>query len=337
MKVLFVTNAYPSPERPWLGTAVRLQEQGLSSLGVEVTILYLNRTDAGQAVYLSALPLIKQKFTEGQFDILHVQFGGIQAFLGALAARDRCVITYHGTDLHGGSPPSLQEKISYTIGIVCSRLAVRMAGASIAVSQNLVENLPRKMARRIEIIPTGVDFRVFRPIDKEYARMRLNLEQDPHFVLFCDNNNDPVKRRDIADQAVELLQKQGLNVNLLVMTHIPFEEVPLYLNAADVLLVTSDKEGSPNIVKEALACNLPVVSVDVGDVAEMIAGVKSCRIVPREPDIVANTLAEIVLTGVPSDGREKRRNIIDNEKVCERVMEVYKRVLNRCSEEAARP
>ena len=335
MKVLFLTNAYPTPERPWLGTAVRLQEEGLSSLGAEVAILYLKRTEKGKFVYLSALPVIKQKFIKGQFDILHVQFGGVQAFLGALTARDKCVITYHGTDLHGGNPPSLQEKISYMIGIFCSRLAVRMAGASIAVSQNLVENLPRKIARRIEIIPTGVDFRVFRPMDKAYARMRLNLEQDPYLVLFCDNNNDPVKRRDIAEQTVGLLQKQGLNVSLLVMTHIPFEEVPLYLNAADALLVTSEKEGSPNIVKEALACNLPVVSVDVGDVAEMIAGVKSCRIVQRDPETIKDVLAEIILTGVPSDGREKRRNVIDNEKVCNRVMEVYKRVVKRSSKGAA--
>jgi len=332
MKVLFVTNAYPSPERPWLGTAVRLQEQGLVSLGINVTILYLNRTDKGKLVYLSAFSSIKKKFKEGSFDILHVQFGGIQALLGALAARKRCIITYHGTDLHGGSPPSLKEKISYSIGIFCSKLAIRMAGASIAVSRNLVEDLPRKMARRIEIIPTGVDYRLFRPMNKRFARKSLNLEQDLYFVLFCDNNNDPVKRRDIADKAVEILREQGLNANLLVMAHIPFEEIPIFINAADVLLVTSDKEGSPNIVKEALACNLPIVSVDVGDVAEMTAGVKNCRIVAREPKIIANALAEIVLTGERSDGREKRQNIIDNEKVCERVLEVYKRVLNQCSE-----
>ncbi len=337
MKVLFVTNAYPSPERPWLGTAVRLQKQGLSSLGAEVTILYLNRTDAGQAVYLSAFPLIKQKFTEGQFDILHVQFGGVQAFLGALVAGPRCIITFHGTDLHGGTPLSIWEKISHSIGVLSSRLAMRMAGASIAVSKNLVENLPRKMAGRIEVIPTGVDFRLFRPMNKKLARKNLNLEQDLYFVLFCDNNNDPVKRRDIADQAVKILRKHGLNANLLVITHIPFEEVPLYINAADVLLVTSEKEGSPNIVKEALACNLPIVSVDVGDVAEMISGVKNCRVVAREPKIIANVLAEIISTGERSDGREKKQDLIDNEKVCERVLEVYKRVLNQCSEEAVNP
>ncbi len=327
MKSLFLTNAYPSVDKPWLGPAVKLQEKGLKSLGVEIAILYLNRLEKGQAVYLSAFPMIKKRFEEGGFDILHVQFGGVQALLGALVAGRRCVITFHGTDLHGGLPQTMWESISYKIGVICSKLAIAMAGASIAVSKNLLEGLWPKLAKRVEIIPTGVDYQTFRPMDKSYARAQANLSSDCHYVLFCDGNKDPVKRRDLADQAVHILKNRGLNVELLVLTHVPFQKMPLYLNAADVLLVTSEKEGSPNIVKEALACNLPVVSVDVGDVEKMINGVENCVLVSREISAIADSLEAIIASSKRSNGREIKRNLIDNYEICKSIRSIYQELM----------
>ena len=327
MKTLFLTNVYPIPERPWEGATVKLQAEGLRKAGVQVDVLHLDRTESGQSIYLTAYPKIKKAFLGGRHDLLHVQFGGVQALLGALVAGPRCVITFHGTDLHGGLPKTMWESASYKIGVICSKLAIAIAGASIAVSKNLLEGLPKRLRKKMKILPTGVDYEHFSPMDKTKARILKRLKTNCVYILFSDNNKDPVKRRDLAEKAVSLLKKDIPNARLMVLSHVPFDEIPLFINAADALLVTSDKEGSPNIVKEALACNLPIVSVAVGDVPDMIAGVKNCRIVPREPRIIKKALGEIIYANARSDGREKKRTIIDNKKICERIIDLYNEVL----------
>ena len=265
MKVLILTNVYPSVERPWEGAPVRLQVEGLRRLGAAVEVLHLERTNEGQKVYLSAYQKIRRAFKAGAFDILHVHFGGIQALLGAMAARRRCVITYHGTDLHGGKAETVREKVSNGIGVWCSKLASRLCGGAVVVSGTLLPYLGGSHCN-VTVIPTGVDYQTFFPIGQVQARRSLGLDQDSRWILFCDNNRDPIKRRDLAEQAIEELKRDFPDAELLVLNHVPFDLVPLYLNAAEALLVTSDKEGSPNIVKEAIACNVPIVSVDVGDV-----------------------------------------------------------------------
>ena len=132
-------------------------------------------------------------------------------------------------------------------------------------------------------------------MDRFQARRDLGLDQDSRWILFCDNNRDPIKRLDLAEQAIDELKGDFPDAQLLILNHVPFDLVPLYLNAAEALLVTSDKEGSPNIVKEAIACNLPVVSVDVGDVPEMISGLKHCNIAERDPRQVAAALKHALL------------------------------------------
>ncbi len=329
IKVLFLTNTYPSPDRPWAGSAVKLQEEALRKAGIHVDVLHLDRTGSGQRIYLTAYPKIKKTLLTGKYDLLHVQFGGVQAFLGALAAEKRCIVTYHGTDLHGGSPQTIWESLSYFLGVICSRYAARRSGASIVVAEHLLRYLGSNVEYSC-VIPTGVDYDRFFPTDKKKARNLIGLKTEKRYVLFNINNMDPVKRRDLAEKTMALLEKEIPEAHLLTLSQVPFEKVPLFINASDVLLVTSDKEGSPNIVKEALACNLPVVSVDVGDVPDMIADVKNCSIVSREPEIIANALANIINSGADSDGREKRREIIDNVKVCQRIIEVYKTVMRKC-------
>ncbi len=326
MRVLILTNAYPSVEKPWEGAAVLLQAEGLRRLGAIVEVLHLERTAKGQKVYLSAYRKIRQRFEEGRFDVLHVHFGGIQALLGATVARHRCVITYHGTDLHGGKPRTIEEKVSYAVGVWCSKLASRLGGAAIVVSGTL---LPCLGARHCSatVIPTGVDYQRFVPMDRFQARRDLGLDQDSRWILFCDNNRDPIKRLDLAERAIDELKGDFPDAQLLILNHVPFDLVPLYLNAAEALLVTSDKEGSPNIVKEAIACNLPVVSVDVGDVPEMISGLKHCNIAERDPRSLSAALKHALLRSGGENGREIKKVVIDNDRLCRAILDVYRAVV----------
>lgn len=322
MRILTVCNAYPSAEKPWEGPAIGVQVQGLRKLGLDVHVLHLKRQALGQRVYLGAYPKIRRLFLEGKFDILHVQYGGVQGLLGSLAAGRRCVITYRGTDLHGGFAQNHGEKIRYWTGVQCSRLAAAKCGACIVVSKNLLSFLGSR-AQKASVIPSGVDYNRFFPMDKQEARKKLGLCEDARYILFCDSGADPVKRRDLAERSFGLVRGFFPKASLLLLTRVAFSEVPLYINAADVLLVTSQKEGSPNIVKEAVACNVPVVAVEAGDIGAIISGLSNCYMTPREPGAISRTLIKVLAAGRRSEGREKMRYLLDNENSCRRVLSVY--------------
>jgi glycosyltransferase involved in cell wall biosynthesis len=116
-------------------------------------------------------------------------------------------------------------------------------------------------------------------------------------VLFASGNGDPVKRPWLASAAVAKINREGRKVELHFLSGVQNSEVPAWLNAGDVLLLTSLHEGSPTVVKEALACGLPVVSVDVGDVAERIGHIKGCYLAPAESEILAEKLCLVRLDG----------------------------------------
>ncbi|MGC9195022.1 MAG: glycosyltransferase [Syntrophobacteraceae bacterium] len=322
MRILTLCNAYPSAQKPWEGPAIGVQVQGLRNLGLNVHVLHLKRQALGKRVYLGAYPKIRRLFMQGKFDILHVQYGGLQALLGSLAAGRRCVITYRGTDLHGGFAQNHGEKIRYWTGVQCSRLAATQCGACIVVSKNLLSFL-ESWAKRAAVIPSGVDYHRFFPMDKQIVRKKLGLCEDARYILFCDSGADPVKRRDLAKHCVELVQGFLPKASLLLLSRVAFGDVPLYINAADVLLVTSQKEGSPNIVKEAVACNLPVVAVEAGDIPAMISGLSNCYITQRDPGAISGALLKVLADGRRSEGREKMRYLLDNENICRRVLSVY--------------
>lgn len=136
-----------------------------------------------------------------------------------------------------------------------------------------------------------------------------------------------MKRTDLAEAAVAVARRAIGGVRLVVMRgDIRHAEVPVYLNASDCLLMCSDYEGSPNIVKEALACNLPVVSVDVGDVVERLRGVYPARIVRRDPEALGAALAEVLVTGARSNGRESVEALASAQ-ITQRILEVYQKVV----------
>jgi len=333
MKVLMLTNQYPTSARPQTNPAVLHQERGLRSLGVDVEVLHVDRASRGRSAYAGLIPALLSRWRRGGYDLLHVQFGGFEALAGALVARDRAVLTFHGTDLHGGGAPS-PVRLAPRISVSCSRMAALLAGGVIVVSPTLLPFLQPSVRRRAQVIPTGVDYDLFQPQPIEAARAELGLDPSGSVVLFSDVSGSSlgkatVKRRDLALAAVDRARERDSSTRLLVLSQQPYWRVPLYLNAANCLLVTSDAEGSPNIVKEALAVNLPVVSVDVGDVALRCHGVPNCQIVPRDPELLAQAVLRAFAMGRALGGRDLKRDEISIEHVCGALVSYYHTVLLR--------
>ena len=178
------------------------------------------------------------------------------------------------------------------------------------------------------VIPNGVDLNLFRPMDQAQARQELGLDSRKRFVLFPYNPKEVRKRFDLVQRVVALAREQIDGLELLMACGLPQEQMPLYMNAADVLVMASMSEGSPNAVKEAMATNLPVITVDVGDTAELIGTTAGCHLVPRDPAAMAEAIVEVCRRGARTNGRERIRKL-SMEVVAKQIVQVYAAALRR--------
>jgi glycosyltransferase involved in cell wall biosynthesis len=330
MRVLVVTNAYPSVADPASGVFVERQVASLAAAGVEVEVLHLDRTGGGRRAYLRLSELVRRSTAEVGPDLLHVTYGGVTAAAVTRAAVGRpVVVSFCGTDLLGSTAEPPLRRAVIRAGVVASRFAAVRAAGIVVKSSVLRDALPRSVPRdRVWTIPSGVDFDRFRPLDRDAARARLGWDVSRRHALFPADRARAEKRFPLAEAAVEELRRRGGDVALHALAGVPHDEVPTWINAADAVLLTSTHEGSPNAVKEALACDVPVVSVDVGDVRSLLEGIDGCVVAPAEPAALADGLAAVLSGPGRVEARERHRGL-SLERTAERLIEVYETVLDR--------
>jgi glycosyltransferase involved in cell wall biosynthesis len=175
-------------------------------------------------------------------------------------------------------------------------------------------------------MPSGIDLELFRPEPREAVRSRLGLPLEARLVLFVGNPGLARKRFSLAQAAIARINR-NIPVRLLVGWEMPHRQIAELMNAADALVLTSMQEGSPNSVKEALACNLPVVSVPVGDVASRIRGIAGCELCPDDrPETIATALERVLLRGDRVDGRAAVGHL-DERLLTQRLIGIYRSVL----------
>lgn len=317
MRILAITNIYPSPGAPASGVFVEQQIKGLETLGVQVRMLFIDRRREGARSYYRMTPIIRRAVAEFNPDLIHVMYGGVMADqVTRLSGLPPVIVTFHGSDLLGENLSGLVRKLVSHYGVHCSRLAARRAAGVVVVARHLLQALPKEFQSsgprvgnasllqpstlnpqpsnaHVRIIPCGIDLERFQPMNQTACRAQLGWETNFFHVLFATSGSDPVKRPWLARAAVERLVADGIRAELHVLSNVPNANVPLWINASDALLLTSLHEGSPTIVKEALACGLPVVSVDVGDVAERIDGIEGCYLAEPQPENLALKLRQV--------------------------------------------
>lgn len=278
LRILVVTNIYPTPQCSTLGTFVEQQVVGLRQIGLGVDVMLVNRAENGMSSYLTIGAEVRSRVKELQPDVVHVMYGGVLAERVTSAVTERpVVVSFCGSDLLGERLAGPLRSIMGEFGVFASHIAAKRAVGIIVKSRNLEEVLPVSVDRsKVRIIPNGIDLERFRPLDKVECRKKLGWSLNGFHVLFPANAGLPVKRPHLAQAAIKAANRSGLNAEMHQLRGVPHGEVPTWLNASDVVLLTSVHEGSPNIVKEALACDVPVVSVDVGDVRERISDIDGC-------------------------------------------------------------
>ena len=281
MNVLVLTNMYPRPDRPTFGIFVKEQVEDLVKLGCRVDVRVIGG-DRSKVNYFRAAATIRRIVLDHRYDILHAHYG-LTGAVGLAQRRVPVVVTFHGSDCNGESP--WQTLVSWFVS---------RAATPIFVSEPLARGLRLPSA---PVIPAAVDTERFRPMSRETARGRLGWKDDAVSVLFPGSRSQYRKRADLFDAALEVARATEPRIRGVSMENLSREEVALTMNAVDAVLMTSNYEGSPVAVKEALACCTPVVSVPVADVPNLIAGLPGCEVVPRVPKELGAAVLRAVRAG----------------------------------------
>jgi teichuronic acid biosynthesis glycosyltransferase TuaC len=303
---------------------VRRQAQSVAEQGVEVgTFHLLSRTSPG--LLLAECLRFRAELARLRPTIVHAHFGTVTALFTALTCGFLpLVITYRGSDLNP-APKSYRwsAKVRAAFGRLFSQLAALRAQRIVCVSPLLRKRL---WWRReiVTILPSGVDPEVFRPEPRALARRRLGWTDAERVALFNAGRDHLVKRLDLAKAAVASARRElpALRLEVLDGTVEP-ALLPDLMNASDCLLVTSASEGSPTVVQEALACDLPVVSVQVGDVVERLAGVRESAIASADASALGRALVKMVDPPRRSNGHLKVPEFTSR-RIASRLTEIYK-------------
>jgi glycosyltransferase involved in cell wall biosynthesis len=282
----------------------RRQADSLKCEGAAVECFYL-RSRTSPALLLREYFRLRGHIARFKPALVHAQFGTVTAMLAAcVAGRIPLAITYRGGDLNDS--PSTGAVRSY-LGRLLSQLAAGRAALIVCVSEGLRRRLWWRRDRAV-VLPSGVDTERFRPEARDSARQRLGWPPRDRVVLFNAGRDPKNKRLDLAMESVKVAQRVWPDLRLEVLNgQVDPEQVPVLLNASDCLLVTSDTEGSPTVIQEALACAVPIISVDVGDAVERLRGVTHTRIVERDAERIGRALAGITATPLRTNGPEMVR------------------------------
>lgn len=269
----------------------------------------------GIAGYLKEIPKLRKAIREFQPDVIHAHYG-LCGLLSSLATwRIPVVTTYHGSDINHPKPRKF------------SKMAMRLSAWNIFVSQKTMDIVHGAERKNCSLIPCGVDLTDDQLQTRAEARKALGWKDNERKVLFAGMFEE-VKGPELAFAAINELEKKGIKVDLIELRGYSRIEVNRLMCAVDCLLMASKTEGSPQVIKEALACGCPIVSTDVGDVAERVMGVVGCYVIhSRDPKDMARAMEKAFAYDGKTEGREKvYADGLANTLIADKIFTIYRTI-----------
>lgn len=298
------------------------QTVAINEFGLNAKVFYL-------ASRVNPFTLIKEwrRFREEiknyQPDVIHAQFGTMTSFFCAFGSLKPLVVTFRGSDINPVPSANILRDI---FGKFFSQVSILRAKRIICVSEEIRRRLWWGKSKAI-VLPTGVDTKTFFPIPQSEARKILGIRHNKKIIIFNAGKEPKVKRFDLAKAAFDKVREKMNDTEFVVLRgDLEPYKVVFYLNAADCLLLTSDFEGSPTIIQEAMACNLPIVSVDVGDVRERLKNVQPSIITERDPADISKGLTGVLKNEKRSNGFETAKDI-SQENIAKKIVTLYGEIL----------
>ena len=307
MKVLFIS----SGKSGRVGDVVKNQGESLKTGGIEIDFYLIKPGFLG---YLFAIPKIRRAFKKGNYDLAHAHYS-LSGFTAALAGCRPLVVSLMGSDAYMSGWLRVLARFFYN----------NKWNITIVKTKQMKELLRMDKAY---VIPNGVDINRFKPFPKEDARKYLNYPLHKKLILFISNPNRPEKNMGLAEKAFKDLRRN--KVELKHIYNVTNEDMPLYYNATDALLLTSKWEGSVNVVKEAMACNCPIVSTDVGDVSWVIDETEGCFITSFKSEDIAQKIQAAFTFGKRTSGRQRIIELgLVSEVVAKKIISLYREAISK--------
>ena len=304
IKVLIVASDKGGKFAPFIEEQIAaLEEYG-------VVVVRYPVTRKGIVGYLREVPSLRRMIKIEKPNVVHAHFG-LSGLLANLQRMVPVVTTYHGSDIN--NPTTLRF----------SKMAIWLSKHNIFVSKRNINIAQPK--KKYSLLPCGVNLQVLQDNHPKTERVEKMLKEGKINVLFAGAFDNNVKDPQLAKQTIEILSQVLDGVNLIELKGYTREEVAILMHSCNALLMTSKTEGSPQVIKEAMACGCPIVSVDVGDVAERIEGVDGCSVVKsREPAAIADALKKAVVFEGRTNGCERIIAMgLSNEQVVMQLVDIY--------------
>ena len=293
MKILHVTPNYPTPEWPIFGIFVKEQVESLQKIGVDCDVLNCDGQNKGFKKYITYLPKIWWKSMFGGYDIIHCHhaLSAVLLWMTGAPLFKKVVLSYQNDPTHEWG-----DKMFKLFNLRFKKFIIKNPS-------------PYLKKPKFVYLPNGCNQDFFHPMDMMECREKLGWDKDKQYLIYMDSNKGvrTQKRKDRFDAVIEILNaKYGWNAEAMVMRNVDRPLVPLYLNAANLHMISSDFEGSPNSVKECMCCNTPVVSTPVGNVQEMIGDIPGAYVTKGfEAEELAECCDRVLRSKVTFEGRDK--------------------------------
>ncbi len=306
MRVLFVSSGNA---KDGISPIVKNQGDSLKRAGIDVDFFAIE--GKGIKGYLKAIFKLRKHLKRNSYDVIHAHYW-LSAIVATLGGAKPVVASLMGDDV------KTKEWIKWIIFIFYKLFWAK----TIVKSKDMFNAFPKE---GIEIVPNGVDFNKFKPINKEIAQKEVGWDSSKRHILFTSDPKRYEKNFKLTKEAFDLINDGSLELHYMV--GIKNDRVPLYYNAADVVILTSLWEGSPNAIKEAMACSRPIVATDVGDVRDNISKTKGCFIASFDANDAANKLKE-ALNYQKTSGREDIAHLRDDV-IAKKLIDIYSEVKDR--------
>jgi glycosyltransferase involved in cell wall biosynthesis len=308
VRVLVVTNITPDSSAPWRGRFVRDQVDFVRRAGIDVELFSF---PVGRSEYPRATAAIRRILRDERFDIVHAHYG-LAGWCAALAGARPLVVTFHGTDVRHPITGFLSRRLVRRLDLIAA------ASRALFSPEGGRPALPRRPGASA-ILPCGANVERFRPAPRAEARERLGLDPGGRYLLFPAATSRPVKRYDRAVEVARLVDAE-----LLSGDGIDSEQMPVWMNASNAVLVTSDNEGFGLVAVEALACDVPVVSTPVGIAPFLLNGIQGCLAAPFDAARWAEFLRGHLDDPDPRVAGRDRAAWFSAELMADRVVEAYR-------------
>jgi len=315
MKILFVCSGN-SPNG--ISPIVKSQGESLKKCGIEVD--YFTIVGKGIIGYLKNVKILKKIIRGKKYDLIHAHYvlcGWVTLFAAPFLD---LVVSYMGSDVYGSYDKEGKMRKSRIYLIILAKILQPFAKKIIVKSKNLFNYI--YMKNKTHIVPNGVNLNVFKPFEQQKSKEKLKLSRHKKYILFLGDTDNERKNFQLLYSAYKNIN----NGNLELITPYPIEhnEIPLYFSACDLIALTSYNEGSPNVIKEAMACNCPIVSTDVGDVKWILGETEGCYITTFDPNDLAKKIEKALDFGKRTKGRERIKILgLDSETIAIKTIKIY--------------